>query len=110
MTMKENRYIGSSFDQFLEEEGIRAEVEEVAVKRVLAWQIQKAMHEQKLTKAAMARAMKTSRAALDRLLDPENSSVTLRTLERAAAVVGKEVHIELQDASPDRESVSYPSN
>ncbi len=95
--MDKNRHIGSSFDEFLEEEGLRTKAEEIAAKRVLAWQIEKSMEEKHLSKTDMAKAMKTSRAALDRLLDPENGSVTLQTLERAAAAVGKRLHIQLVD-------------
>jgi len=68
------------------------------MKRVIAWQVAQAMQERGLTKAAMAHQMHTSRAALARLLDPENTSVTLHTLQRAAAVVGKRVQITLEDA------------
>ncbi len=66
-----------------------------ALKRVLAWQVTEAMKKEKLSKAAMARRMKTSRSALDRLLDPDNASVTLKTLYRAAAVLGKQIRLEL---------------
>ncbi|MBI1744557.1 XRE family transcriptional regulator [Candidatus Acetothermia bacterium] len=100
--MGKNRHIGSSLDAFLEEEGILSEVEKVAYKRILAWQIRKSMKEKHLSKAEMARVMKTSRAALDRLLDPRNGSVTLRTIERAAAAVGKRLRIELVDATPSK--------
>jgi len=86
---------GSSFDDFLEEEGLLAEAEAVAIKRVIAWQIRKLMEEQRLSKAEMARRMGTSRSALERLLDPENASVTLLTLERAAKALGKSLRIEL---------------
>jgi antitoxin HicB len=89
------QHIGSNFDDFLAEEGLLAEAEAVAVKRVLAYQIEHLMKEQKLTKSAMAEKMNTSRAALDRLLNPDNSSVTLQTLERAASVLGKRVQISL---------------
>jgi DNA-binding Xre family transcriptional regulator len=90
-----SQHIGSNFDDFLTEEGLLAEAEAVAVKRVIAYQIEQLMTEQKLTKVAMAGRMKTSRAALDRLLDPSNPSVTLQTLERAASVLGKRLQIEL---------------
>jgi DNA-binding Xre family transcriptional regulator len=100
--MKKKRHIGSSFGEFWEEEGIRAQVEEAAYKRVLAWQILQSMKKKHLSKSEMAKAMKTSRAALDRLLDPKNGSVTLRTLERAAAAVGKRLHITLVDEAPRR--------
>ncbi len=89
------KHIGSDFDDFLQEEGILQEVELVAVKRVLAMRILELMKEQELTKAEMARRMETSRAALDRLLDPHNKAVTLRTLDRAARILGKHIHLEL---------------
>lgn len=88
------RHLGSDFDDFLEEEGLLAEVEAVAVKRVVAYQIEALMKEMNLTKTAMARHMKTTRAALDRLLDPANESVTLYTLERAAFALGKRLRVE----------------
>jgi hypothetical protein len=87
--------IGSSFDEFLREDGIYEEVTAAAIKRVLARQVQQAMKDQHLSKAAMARRMDTSRAALDRLLDPENDSVTLNTLSRAALAVGRRLQLEL---------------
>jgi predicted XRE-type DNA-binding protein len=95
--MSKNPYIGSSVDDLLEEEGTRAEIESIALKRALAWQVQQAMEEKKLTKTAMAKAMKTSRTSLERLLDPDNSSVTLDTIERAAAAIGKRIRLELVD-------------
>lgn len=89
------QYIGSDFDDFLAEEGLLAEAEAAAIKRVIAYQLAQVMKEQNLSKAALARRMKTSRAALNRLLDPANPSVTLQTLERAASVLGKRVQISL---------------
>lgn len=86
---------GSNFDDFLEEEGLRAETEAAAIKRVIAYQIEKEMKRAKLTKSAMAEKMQTSRSALERLLDPANVSVTLQTLERAALALGKNLKIEL---------------
>jgi DNA-binding Xre family transcriptional regulator len=97
--MSKNPYIGSSLDNLLEEEGTRVEIELIALKRAIAWQIQQAMEEKKLTKTAMAKAMKTSRASLERLLDPENPSVTLDTIERAAAAIGKRIRLELVDST-----------
>jgi DNA-binding Xre family transcriptional regulator len=88
-------HLGSDFDEFLAKEGILAAVEAVAAKRVIAYQIEELMKERKLTKTAMAQRMKTSRAALDRLLDPGNEAVTLQTLERAALALDKRLHIEL---------------
>lgn len=86
---------GQLFGDFLEEIGIRAETEAVAVKRVVAWQLQEAMLAQKITKVEMARRLETSRAQLDRLLDPENDSVTLAVLARAARAVGRSIRLEL---------------
>lgn len=88
------KHLGSDFDDFLAEEGLLAEVEAVAVKRVIAYQIAELMREAKLSKTELARRMKTSRSALERLLDPSNESVTLHTLERAAQVLGKRLRIE----------------
>jgi DNA-binding Xre family transcriptional regulator len=90
-----DKHIGSSFDDFLEEEGILAETEAVAVKRVIAFQVEQMMKEQNLSKTEMSRRMKTSRAALDRLLDPANQAVTLQTLDRAARALGKRLQISL---------------
>lgn len=98
-TKKKNPHQGSSFDDFLKEEGIYEEVTACAMKRVLAWQIAQAMKKKRVTKSAMAKRMRTSRAALDRLLDAENTSVTLQTMGRAAAVLGKELSITLKDAA-----------
>jgi len=90
-----NKHLGSSFDDFLEEEGLRAETEATAIKRVIAYQIEMEMKRAKLTKSAMAEKMHTSRSALDRLLDPANVSITLQTLERAALALGKNLKIKL---------------
>ena len=102
MNVKKNRkkmdHSGSTFDSFLEEEGIREEVEAVAIKRVLAWQLEQAMQEQRKTKQAMAKQLHTSRSQLDRLLDPRNVSVTLDTITRAARALGKRVIIRVADA------------
>ena len=89
------KHVGSDFDEFLAEEGILAEVETAAVKRALAAQIAMLMKRQGLDKTAMAKKMRTSRPALNRLLDPDNGSVTLRTLGKAARVLGRKVHIAL---------------
>jgi hypothetical protein len=94
MTPK-NPHIGSDFDDFLAEEGILPEVEIAAAKRVLAFQLLQAMEQDHLSKSALAEKMHTSRTAVDRLLDPENLSVTLQTLGRAAQAFGKRLHIEL---------------
>lgn len=93
---------GSTFDSFLEEEGIREQTEAVAIKRVLAWQLERAMQKQRKTKQAMARQIQTSRSQLDRLLDPRNASVTLDTIARAARAVGKRLIIRMTDAKAKR--------
>lgn len=90
-----SKHIGSRFDDFLEQEDLLAETEAVAIKRVIAWQIERLMAEEGLTKSEMARRMGTSRSALERLLDPSNPSVTLLTIERAAKALGKKVRVEL---------------
>ena len=89
------RNIGSTFDSWLREEGIYEEVSATAIKRVLSRKLEAAMQENGISKTTMARRMHTSRAALNRLLDPENDSVTLNTLRKAATVVGREVRLEL---------------
>jgi len=90
---------GSSFDSFLEEESILEEVEAVAVKRVIAWQLAEAMKAGKISKKSMAERMGTSRSQLDRLLDPENSAVHLETIAKAARAVGKRLRIDMVDAA-----------
>src|SRR2546427_4328280 len=106
MNAKKNRkktdHSGSTFNSFLEEEGIREEVEAVAIKRVLAWQLEQVMHEQQKTKQAMARQLHTSRSQLDRLLDPRNVSVTLDTMARAAKALGKRLIIRFADLKAKR--------
>jgi DNA-binding Xre family transcriptional regulator len=93
--MKKKGKIGSSFDEFLKEEGIYEEVTARAIKRVIARQLDALMQDQGLTKTALAKRMKTSRTQLDRLLDPDNESVTLDTLTRAAHAVGRQLRLEL---------------
>ena len=90
-----NKHMGSSFDDFLTEEALLDDATATAVKRVIAWQIEREMKAQKLTKTAMAARMRTSRAALNRLLDASDTSLTLTTLASAAAALGKHVKIEL---------------
>ena len=89
--------IGSSLDDFLEEEGILEEATARAQKKVLAWQLDQAMKQRGFTKTEMARRMRTSRAQLDRLLDPAHTTVKLETMQRAAAIVGKSLRIDLVD-------------
>ena len=90
--------IGSSFDDFLKEEAMLEEVTAVAMKSVIAWQIAQEMKVQQLTKTALAKRMHTSRAALNRLLDENDSSLTLTTLASAAAALGKKVNLQLAPA------------
>lgn len=94
--MINKKHIGSSFDDFLVEENLLEVCEEYAIKEILADQIRMAMENEGLNKTAMAKRMKTSRQALNRLLDPENTSVTLHTMQRAAAAVGRKLTLELQ--------------
>jgi antitoxin HicB len=94
MTIKKKN-IGSSFDSWLHEEGLYEDVTSAAIKRVLSRQIAEAMAEKKLTKTEMASRMQTSRAALDRLLDPEQEAVTLSTLRKAAQALGRQLRMEL---------------
>lgn len=93
---EENPHIGGSFDDFLSDEAMLEEVTAVATKRVIAWQISEGMSSLKLSKTAMAKKMHTSRASLNRLLDEEDTSLTLTTLVSAAAALGKKVKIELE--------------
>jgi len=90
-----NLHIGSDFDTFLEEEGLLSDAAAVAVKRVIAFQLQEAMDAQKMTKTTLAKKMHTSRASLNRLLDDTDTSLTLTTLTNAANVLGRKLKIEL---------------
>src|SRR6202166_1109689 len=98
VTRKKFDHCGSAFDNFLEAQGIREEVEAVAIKRVLAWQLQQAMRQQQKTKRALAKQLHTSRSQLDRLLDPRDVSVTLHSVARAARALGKRLSIRVADA------------
>lgn len=97
MTTKEKtgRLSVETFDEFLASQNLLADSEDVAIKRVLAWQIAEAMQAQGMTKTAMAARMRTDRRQLDRLLDPKNPSVTLSTLRRAASALGRRLRVEL---------------
>ena len=95
MTSQFKRGLGSSFDDFLKEEGVYEDTQAVAIKRVLAWQIEDAMKEQNIGKAEMARRMGTSRSQLDRLLDPQHADVKIATLVRAAEALGRSLRLEL---------------
>ena len=90
--------VGSDFDDFLAEEGMLEAVTAVAVKRVIAWQIEQEMSAQNITKTAMAKKMRTSRASLNRLLDENDTSLTLTTLAGAAAALGRRIRLELTPA------------
>ena len=90
-----NQHLGSSFDDFLKEEGTLAEIEAIAVKRVIAFQIEQMMNKEHLSKTALAKRMDTSRNALDRLLDPTNASITLQSLGKVDLALGKRLKIEL---------------
>jgi antitoxin HicB len=109
MKKKVNRrydHTGTTFDSFLDEQSIREEVEAVAVKRVLAWQLTQAMKKQQKTKQAMAQALRTSRSQLDRLLDPRNTAVTLDTVSRAARALGKRLVLRLVEPATKRNAAA----
>lgn len=93
--MAKHKNIGKGFDSVLQEEGILEQITEVAVKRVVAFQIQAEMKRKNITKTRLAREMNTSRSALNKLLDPDNDSGTIKTLHRAAMVLGKKLEIRL---------------
>ena len=88
---------GSTFDSFLERAGVREEVEALAIKRLLASQLERAMQRQQKTKQALAKQLRTSRSQLDRLLDPRNVAVTLDTMSRAARALGKRLIVRVAD-------------
>ena len=90
-----NKALGSSFDDFLTEEGLTDEVESGAIKKIIAYQLQETIKKERLSKTALAARLETSRAAVDRLLDPENESITLLSLKKAANVLGKKLRFEL---------------
>ena len=95
MNSETKGHIGSSFEDFLKDEGVYEETTAAAVKRVLAWQLEQAMAENRISKNRLAKAMKTSRSQLDRILDPDNAAVQLDTVIKAARVLGRAVRIEL---------------
>ena len=90
-----NPHIGSSLDDFMKEEGFFEEASTQAIKEVIAWQLAEEMKEKGITKVRMAEMMRTSRNQLDRVLNPTDGNVTLETLQRAAQVLGRKVHLEL---------------
>ena len=93
--MTKNPHVGSSLDDFMKDEGFFEEASTQAIKEVIAWQLAEEMKEKGITKVRMAEMMKTSRNQLDRVLNPTDSNVTLETLQRAAQVLGRKVHLEL---------------
>lgn len=93
--MAKNVHKGSSLDSFHAEEGVLAEFQAKAIKEVIAWQLAEAMREQKLSKRKLAEMMHTSRTQVDRVLDPDDGNVTIDTLQRAAAIVGRKVQLAL---------------
>jgi predicted XRE-type DNA-binding protein len=96
-TRKRNPHRGSSFDSFLKDEDLLEETHAHAIKAVLAWQLAEEMKAQKISQKRMAERLRTSRTQVARLLDPDNDSVTLATLKRAARLVGKRIRLELVD-------------
>ena len=93
--MESNVHIGSTLDDFLEEEGVLESTRLLAIKEVIAWQLDQAMRDRQLTKTQLAELMHTSRSQVSRMLDPNDGNVTLDTLQRAAAVVGKTLSLQL---------------
>lgn len=93
---KKNPHIGSSVDDFFAEEGMLEEIEAIAIKRVIALELQQALENTSMTKTELARRLDTSRSQVDRILDPANESITLNTLIKAAALLGKRLHVSLQ--------------
>ena len=90
-----NEFVGSDFNEFLKEDGIYEEVNDIAIKRVIAYQLEQEMKAQNITKTKMAEMMNTSRAVVNRLLNPDNSSLTLSTLESATHALGKRLNISI---------------
>lgn len=99
MARRRNKHLGSSFDEFLQSEGLYEEVTALAWKRVLSWEVTEAMKKEGISKSEMAKRMGTSRSQLERLLDPKNPNILLETVQKAAAAVGKRLTIGLTDAA-----------
>ena len=95
MTKARNPHWGSTLDDFLEEEGIREEATTAAIKKVIAWQLAEEMKKKRITKKRLAELMRTSRAQIDRILDPDKGNVTIETLQRAATLLGRQLRLEL---------------
>jgi antitoxin HicB len=108
--MTNNPYIGSTLDDLLEEDGTLAEVDAIAIKRVIAWQVAQAMESMNISRTEMSKRMNTSRTAVNRLLNPQNSSVTLNTMVQAASVVGKKLRIEFIDKNENEEPNIHHQN
>jgi hypothetical protein len=99
MNKKKNRHRGSTFESFLKAEGILAEVQERAIRRMLARELLRKMRDEEMTKTAMAERLETSRSRLEVLLDPEDTTnLGIATLAKAAEVLGKQLHLELREA------------
>ncbi len=90
-----NPHWGSTLDDFLDDEGIRETATTAAIKRVIAWQLAEVMHTRNMTKKRLAELMHTSRAQIDRILDPDKGNVTIETLQRAASLLGRQLRLEL---------------
>lgn len=91
--MINNKHLGSNFDDFLAEEDLLDEVEAIAIKRVIAFEVEQEMKKQNITKSELAEKMKTSRTAINRLLDPNNTSINLKTMEKTAKILGKKLKV-----------------
>jgi antitoxin HicB len=100
---KDDRHSGSSFDSFLAEQGMLAEIEAVALKRVLAWQLKQAMDQQQISKQKMAKQLGTSRSQVDRLLDPAYTGISIATVSKAAHVIGKRIRLEIVDGQTNKQ-------
>ena len=99
-TEKRNPYLGSSVADFFAADGLLEEIEAAAIKRVIALELQLELDRKQMTKTELARRLDTSRSQLDRILDPSNESITLNTLMKAAALLGKRLHVSLESATP----------
>jgi antitoxin HicB len=97
MVMRDNPHFGTTLDSYLQSEGILEHTQAVALKRVIAYQLQDILKQQNLTQADLARKMHTSKAAINRLLNPDNTSVTLHTLLKAVHVLGKKISLSIED-------------
>lgn len=93
--MADNKHRGSTPDSFLESEGVLGEFQAQAIKEVIAWQLAEAMRERKMSKTRLAQLLHTSRSQVNRVLDPNDGNVTIETLQRAAALVGRRVEVAL---------------